>query len=145
LEVGEVLAPAAGHSDKVEGSLLRGVTVQDELLLARLERRKNAAFRACAELLVRRRMPATLLDVEHLFDGQTLYFYFLGEITPEVAGLTAELAETYEAKVQFRRFTESLVQGCGPDCGTAEGGGCGTGGCSSCGLAHGCGTRRQAS
>ena len=32
--------------------------------------------------------------------------------------LTAELAEAYEAKAQFRKFTETLTQGCGPDCGT---------------------------
>ena len=53
--------------------------------------------------------------------------------TPELDALTAELAEVYEAKAQFRKFAETLTAGCGPHCGTeAEGGGCGSGGCSTC-------------
>ena len=71
--------------------------------------------------------------MEHLFDGQSLFFYFLGEVTPEIERLSAELAELYEATVKFREFTEALTNGCGPGCGTAEaeGPGCGSS-CSSC-------------
>ena len=80
------------------------------------------------------------MDVEHLFDGQSLYFYFLGEVTPELDAITGELAEIYETKVQFRKFAETLVKGCGPDCGTedAAGNGCGTGGCATCAAASAC-------
>ena len=46
------------------------------------------------------------MDVEHLFDGQSLYFYFLGEVQPEWESLTTELAATYEAKVRFQPFAE---------------------------------------
>ncbi len=84
------------------------------------------------------------MDVEHLFDGRTLWFYFLGEITPELSSITDELAELYEAQVQFRRFAETLTAGCGPGCGTedAQGQGCqscGTG----CAIAGACGTRAE--
>ena len=48
------------------------------------------------------------MDVEHLFDGQTLLFYFLGEMTPELEAITGELAELYETHVQFRRFSRSV-------------------------------------
>jgi hypothetical protein len=89
-------------------------------------------------------LPAVLMDVEHLFDGQTLLFYFLGEITPELEALTDELAELYELHVQFRRFAEAVTTGCGPGCGTeaATGGGCtscGTG----CAVAGACSTRTR--
>ena len=59
---GEVLAPpseegggsmAAGAPQ--DGMLLRRMTVEDELLYARLEKHKDEAFRACAALLARRR------------------------------------------------------------------------------------------
>ena len=85
-----------------------------------------------------------LVDVEHLFDGQSLFFYFLGETTPELDALTSELAELYEAQVQFRKFTDTLTAGCGPHCGTeqAGSGGCGSGGCSTCAVAGACGTKR---
>jgi len=80
------------------------------------------------------------MDVEHLFDGQTLVFYFLGEMTPELESLTSELAELYETHVQFRKFAETVTAGCGPDCGTEEAGGCTT--CATgCAVAGACSTR----
>jgi hypothetical protein len=85
-----------------------------------------------------------LLDVEHLFDGQSLYFYFLGETPPELDSLTAELADVYEAKAQLQKFADTLTAGCGPHCGTEEGGGCGSGGCSTCAAVGACGTRATA-
>jgi hypothetical protein len=126
-----------------DGEILRGMTVEDDLLHARLEKHRQDAYQACAALLASHRVPAVLVDVEHLFDGQGLFFYFLGDVTPELETYTGQLADTYEAKVQFRKFTETLIQGCGPGCGTEEvkgRGGCET--CTSCAVAGACGTKR---
>ena len=146
LELGEVLTPPDdsddGHSF-ADGDLLRGVTVQDDLLLARLEKNRQEAYAACSAMLAENDVPAILVDVEHLFDGQGLFFYFLGDVTPELEAYTGRLAETYEAKVQFRKFTETLIEGCGPGCGTEEvkgRGSCET--CSSCAVAGACGAKR---
>jgi hypothetical protein len=142
LEVGQVLSTAdSAASERCDGTLLRRVTTQDDLLIARLEKNREAAFRACWDRLLELPSPPVLLDVEHLFDGQSLYFYFLGDGGPELDALTAELAETYEAKAQLQKFAETLVTGCGPNCGTEEGGGCGSGGCSTCAVVGACGTR----
>jgi hypothetical protein len=87
-------------------------------------------------------VPAALLDVEHLFDGEGLFFYFLGDPPPETAEITGRLAATYEAAVEFRKFAETLTQGCGPGCGTEEAkgqGGCAS--CTSCAMASACGSR----
>lgn len=146
LELGEVLSPPEDSEDGrtfADGDLLRGVTVQDDLLIARLEKNRQEAYAACSAMLADNDMQAVLVDVEHLFDGQGLFFYFLGDVTPELEAFTGRLAETYEAKVQFRKFTETLIEGCGPGCGTEEvkgRGGCDT--CSSCAVASACGTKR---
>ena len=144
LEVGRVLrvsesADSADPADikEVDGDLLRQVTPDDRLILRRIDRFRDRAFHACQKLLDERQIPSVLVDVEHLFDGSSLYFYFLGDVTPEVEQLTGELAEAYEAKVQFRRFSQKLAEGCGPDCGTGESG-CGSGGCGSCALKGKC-------
>src|SRR3954462_9550522 len=105
LEVGDVLAPPDDRDDShtfADGDLLRGVTVQDELLQARLEKNRQEAYAACSAMLAESRVSAALVDVEHLFDGQGLFFYFLGDVTPEMESYTTRLAEAYEAKVQFR-------------------------------------------
>jgi cell fate regulator YaaT (PSP1 superfamily) len=145
LEIGQVLSPPETDDDPAwaDGDLLRGMTVEDELLEARLEKHRQDAYAACADLLAKNRVSATLVDVEHLFDGQGLFFYFLGHVPSEVEQLTAGLAEAYETKVQFRKFTDTLIEGCGPGCGTEEAkgqGGCAS--CTSCAVASACGTRK---
>jgi cell fate regulator YaaT (PSP1 superfamily) len=146
LEVGEILSPADVAGDQtLDGALLRRVTAADDLLLARLEKNREAAYEACTARLSEAGSVAILLDVEHLFDGRSLCFYFLGEGGPELSVLTAELAEVYEAKAQIQKFADTLTAGCGPNCGTEEGGGCGSGACSTCAVSAGCTTRRSIS
>lgn len=127
LEVGEVLAgpDAETHLDS-DGSILRGITVEDDLLLARLERNRAEAYEACANRLAELNLSVALMDVEQLFDARTLVFYFLGEMTPEVAAVTAELADLYESRVQIQKFVDAVNEGCGPGCGTDAAAGCKT-------------------
>ncbi|MCA9266892.1 MAG: hypothetical protein KDA41_00400 [Planctomycetales bacterium] len=144
LELGEVLSGAAqgpaGQSG--DGSILRRTTPQDELLLARQQKNRDAAFNACREKLASRAVDAALMDVEQLFDSATLYFYFLGDVSPEVEQVTAELAETYDAHVEFRKFAQAVAEGCGPECGTAEApGACADGGCQTCAASAACGAK----
>jgi cell fate regulator YaaT (PSP1 superfamily) len=145
LEVGEVLAavensPAEPSARPVDGALLRRMTTEDELLAARLQKNKDQAYRHCVDLLQQRRLDAVLMDVETLFDGSSLYFYFLGGVSPEVEAITEQLAAAYEAKAGLRQFADTLLSGCGPDCGTAAAAGCSTGGCAGCSIAGACGT-----
>ena len=146
LELGEVLSPAADAPARGEadGSILRGLTIEDQLLEARLERNRQEAYTACAGWLAERGLAATLVDVEQLFDGRRLFFYFLGEPPPEIETLTEQLAEVYDAAAQISRFAATLTEGCGPGCGTseAEGGGCGS--CATgCAVAGACGTKKR--
>ncbi|MCA9213433.1 MAG: hypothetical protein KDB27_10235 [Planctomycetales bacterium] len=138
LELGEVLSVSTTDDTlSSDGNLLRAVTVEDELLIARMERNRADAYDECVRRLEQRNISVPLMEVEHLFDGQTIYFYFLGEVTPDIELLTSELAEAYETKVQFRDFADAVERGCGPDCGTESAEGCGTG-CSSCAVAMAC-------
>ena len=139
LEVGEVLAEepesVVGECD---GTLLRRVTVEDDLLLARLQRNREEALEACVRKLKEHSLEATLMDIEHLFDGQSIYFYFLGEVPPDVEAITSELSEAYETKVRFRQFSENVIAGCGPDCGSENAvNGCGSA-CGSCAVSGTC-------
>ncbi len=150
LELGEILAPTQATGDATiergttDGSILRGVTVEDQLLEARLDRNKQAAFDACVAQLSQLGSDAVLLDVEQLFDGRSLFFYFLGEVTPAIEALIHQLSETYDSVVQVRKFAETMAAGCGPECGTeaAVGGGCTT--CAvGCAVSGACGTKKR--
>lgn len=134
--------PNDGSNDSVlpEGEILRRTGSEDEMILERLERHRDKAFNACQKLIGERNLPGILVDVEHLFDGESVFFYFLGEVDPRLESLTSELAATYEAKVRFKKFAETLAKGCGPGCGTSASK-CSTGGCSTCALSGGCGSK----
>lgn len=133
----EVPAELSQSPPEFDGEVLRRLTPDDTLIMDRIERFRDKAFQACNELLIERGLKAVLVDVEHLFDGQSLFFYFLGEVPEEVHQVTDELAATYEKKVRFKKFTEALANGCGPDCGTGAAK-CSSGGCSSCSVKSVC-------
>jgi cell fate regulator YaaT (PSP1 superfamily) len=146
LEIGEILSPPdpTDFVNQSDGQILRRVTVEDDLLAARLEKHRHEAFVACCDLLEEANVPAVLVDVEHLFDGQGLFFYFLGEVPAAANQVMQQLTDTYETTVEFRRFAETLAEGCGPGCGTEEAmgqGGCST--CTSCAVASACGTKKK--
>lgn len=143
VEIGSILC-AIEEFDSVniaaDGTVLRVLSTEDKLLQTRIEKFRDRAFSACQKLLLECGLNAILVDVEHLFDGNSLYFYFLGEVPDEVHQLTSELAETYEKKVRFKKFSETMANGCGPDCGTGESK-CSSNGCSSCALSGSCGSK----
>ena len=144
LEAGEVLSLGEDvHRSQTDGTILRGMTVEDDLLEGRLKRHKHRAFQACAARIAELDLPVTLIDVEHLFDGRSLFFYFLGDSPPELETVLSDLAELYDANVQFRRFSDTLATGCGPGCGTESGAGCGDT-CGSCLISGACGTKKAA-
>lgn len=144
LEVGEVLTnlDQAESATETDGDLLRKVTPDDEMLIKRIESRRLKAIDACQRWLDSKKIDAALIDAEHLFDGESVFFYFLGPVPEQEFPIDEHLGGVYEGKVKFRQFTETLVNGCGPGCGE-EAAKCGTGGCSSCGLSGGCGSAKS--
>lgn len=146
LETGEVLAPCDTPVERGsgDGAILRGMTVEDQLLEARLAKNRDRAFRACQRRLGELDVTATLTDVELLFDGRSLYFYFLGEVTPQIEAVTQKLAETYDSVAQLRKFADTMTTGCGPGCGTEEAAGNGCVTCvTGCAVAGACAVQRR--
>jgi len=123
----------------VEGRIIRRTTTEDELLVDRLEKHRVQAVVRCQAMLAAAGSDATLLEVDPLFDGRTLLFFFLGPVGDEVQALTDELTAEYERNVRSKHFAKLLAEGCGPGCGTDEkaGGGC-SGGCAVCVVAAAC-------
>jgi hypothetical protein len=120
------------------------MTVEDQLLEARLAKDRDRAFRACQRRLRELGVTAALTDVELLFDGRSLYFYFLGELTPEIEAVTQNLAETYDSVAQLRRFADTMTVGCGPGCGTENAAGAGCVTCvTGCAAGGACTTQRR--
>lgn len=138
VELGTVLnrliAPSVEQDPPLE--ILRRVTRDDELLIARLQKYKMEAVRKCQDVLAASDSLAVLLDVDQLFDGNALVLHFLGPVDALGRELTDQIVRQYEQEVQSIRLSELMNQGCGPGCGTDAASGCGTqGGCATCSVA----------
>ena len=142
LEIGAVTAAVEVQGDADEdanagadagGVIVRRTTVEDELLLSRLEKHRHAAMAECRRELAAAGSAAILLDVDQLFDAGTLIFYFLEAVEPATEQVVQRLAARYESRIRSRHFAKLVAQGCGPGCGTkdAHGGGC-SGACAVC-------------
>ena len=137
VETGEILmggeATQGANDTSPMGELLRKLTREDKLQQQALLEGEERAFNACRQLLSERHIAGELIDTEQLFDGETIFFYFLGDPPAEMADLVQELAEHYDARIEFRQFEAGLEAGCGPGCGTEEAPGCGSCGDGGCG------------
>ncbi len=143
VEIGQVLGPTQirhATADLTDGRLLRGMTVEDEILWGHLQEQANQAQEACQQWLSSHNVAGLLIDVEPLLDGKTLYFHFLSEVSPEIQQHLDHLASIYERSVRESKFSQLLEHGCGPGCGTEEAkNGCGSkGGCAVCQVASKC-------
>ena len=78
------------------------------------EQRLAFAITACAGKIHEQNLDVALIDAEQTFDGKSIYFYFLGDSSPELDAITSQLAEAYESEVQFRKFSDAVNEGCGP-------------------------------
>jgi len=138
VELGDVLGESsAGVASPDESNttlqIIRQLTADDRMLVERLQRYKRDAVRRCQDVLAAGGSDAVLLDVDQLFDGNTLILHFLGPVDALGRELTNEVVSEYETQVQTIRLAELMTHGCGPDCGTDSGGGCGTAaGCANC-------------
>lgn len=161
LEVGEILAPVDNPTGEPAGTLVRAVTPDDDAHLARLQLRSDAAFRSCRQWMQQFRVSAVLMDVELLFDGNSLHFYFADRVPPRAELLKLQLARTYQSEVQFHSVERQQAAGpgfgeaCGGEtcCGAlpgdasqetrAGGTGCATRACDDCSVADVCGKRKR--
>ncbi len=144
LEAGTVLG-LVRHSQSnpnatVGGTIVRRMSPEDELLLQQMIKLSQQASEECCRWLADHQVDATLLDVEPLMDGQTLYFHFLSDVGPEVQQHLDQLVMLYQESVASSRFARLLEHGCGPGCGTERAqNSCNShGGCAICQVASAC-------
>ncbi len=144
LESGTILGLSRLSPDDVarlaDGKLLRRMTSEDGLLWSQMLVLGRRAAEECSRWLASNGLDATLLEVEPLMDGRTLYFHFLNDVEPEVQQHLDKLVEVYQQSISESQFAKLLAHGCGPGCGTENANQtCGTSsGCAVCQIASAC-------
>ncbi|MCC6420404.1 MAG: signal peptidase [Gemmataceae bacterium] len=109
LELGEVLCEATARAvqliaEPTAGQIVRRVTEEDNAETARLHQVETRAFEACNRFITSRKLQMELVDVEQLFGGERIVFYFLAEKRVDFRELVKDLAREYRTRIEMRQI-----------------------------------------
>lgn len=108
-EVGEVLCPAtpqalAALPEPTRGDILRVAAPEDRLKLAHLKEVEKKQFAAGERLIAAHKLPMQLVEVEHLFGGERVIFYFLAEHRVDFRELVRSMAREFQTRIELRQI-----------------------------------------
>ena len=108
LEIGEVLCEATPQavaylSEPTGGQIVRALTTDDLAELDRVRQKEETEFLRCGEFIRERHLQMDLIDVEHLFGGERVVFYFLAEKRVDFRELVKDLAREYRTRIEMRQ------------------------------------------
>jgi cell fate regulator YaaT (PSP1 superfamily) len=109
LELGQVLCPADPRAveligEPTRGRIVRPLTPQDREERQRLREVEQRELETCARFVQQRRLQMELVDVEHLFGGERIIFYFLAEKRVDFRELVKDLAREYQTRIEMRQI-----------------------------------------
>jgi cell fate regulator YaaT (PSP1 superfamily) len=109
LELGHVLCPAEPKAvamlfEPTRGRIVRTMSVQDRAERDRIEHLETDELEACEKFVEQRRLQMELVDVEHLFGGERIIFYFLAEKRVDFRELVKDLARQYQTRIEMRQI-----------------------------------------
>jgi cell fate regulator YaaT (PSP1 superfamily) len=109
LELGHVLCPATPRAiemlaEPTRGRILRVLNDQDKAERARLHEVEERELETCARFVQQRHLQMELVDVEHLFGGERIIFYFLAEKRVDFRELVKDLAREYQTRIEMRQI-----------------------------------------
>lgn len=109
LELGEVLCPAtpqalAAVPDPTRGEILRVLGPDDTKKAEQLRELEAREYAAGEKLIAQHRLAMHLVDVEHLFGGERIIFYFLAETRVDFRELVKSMAREFHSRIELRQI-----------------------------------------
>lgn len=109
-EWGEVLCPANSRTrdylsaSEPEGRVLRRVSQADRDALEQTHQSERDAFTGGSELVAESRLIMQVVDVEWLFGGERLIFYYLAEQRVDFRELVKQMAKRFRTRIEMRQI-----------------------------------------
>ena len=108
-EIGEVVTQPTEVTGEVTGGGLGEVVrragredLRGEREIEAVEKTKE--FKFCERKIGELELPMKLVDVEHLFGGERIVFYFRAEQRVDFRQLVRDLAQTYKTRIEMRQI-----------------------------------------
>lgn len=108
-ELGEVLCPATDRTaafleNPYRGRILRTATPEDLAAEPRLVEQSKQGLDACREFAARRLLQMDLVDVEAIFGGERMVFYYVSEKRVDFRELVKDLARAMQTRIEMRQI-----------------------------------------
>jgi cell fate regulator YaaT (PSP1 superfamily) len=108
-EGGEVLCPASPQAiasipEPTGGDLLRVATLEDRNKLREIRDSRNADYAIGTRLIEQHHLPMQLVDIERIFGGERLVFYFISESRVDFRELVKSLAREFHSRIELRQI-----------------------------------------
>jgi cell fate regulator YaaT (PSP1 superfamily) len=125
-EIGEVLCPstpqaAAAMPDPTRGEIIRRMTDDDKAKHRNLEEvQKPQDFDKAVDLIRHHNLAMQLVEIEHLFGGERIVFYFLAESRVDFRELVKSMAREFRSRIELRQIgprDEAKIKADYGDCG----------------------------
>jgi cell fate regulator YaaT (PSP1 superfamily) len=109
LEGAEVLCESTPRAvqhltEPTRGQIVRVMTEQDHAQAQANKAKEQVEFTRCREFIGERKLQMELVDVEHLFGGDRIVFYFLAEKRVDFRELVKDLAREYRTRIEMRQI-----------------------------------------
>lgn len=109
LEIGEILWESGPEvvrliSEPTHGQIVRPVSAEDRALADQRREAEQSEFETCERFVRNRQLQMELVDVEHLFGGERIIFYFLAEKRVDFRELVKDLAREYKTRIEMRQI-----------------------------------------
>lgn len=108
-ELGEILCEAneqalAHLEDPSRGQILRSLSDEDQQEIYRLRGLHRQQFETCNQYIAELGLDMNLVDVETLFGGERIVFYYLAENRVDFRELVKKLAAEFQTRIEMRQI-----------------------------------------
>src|SRR3989442_728895 len=108
-EAGEILCDATPQAvqliaEPTKGQVVRVMTEADLEEAGQVRQAELREFDKCREFITQRKLQMELVDVEHLFGGERIVFYFLAEKRVDFRDLVKDLAREFRTRIEMRQI-----------------------------------------
>lgn len=110
VEWGVVLSEATDSSREYmgesapKGRILRSTSDEDRRSLEEHRERELSDFETCRQMIADMQMQMQLVDVEHIFGGERLVFYYHAEKRVDFRELVKSLAKEFKTRIEMRQI-----------------------------------------
>jgi cell fate regulator YaaT (PSP1 superfamily) len=108
LEHGEVLCPSTPQAvayltEPTSGHVVRLQTAEDRERIEHLKQLQKKQYDTGKEMIASHKLAMQLIDVEHLFGGERIVFFFLAEKRVDFRELVKSMAREFQTRIELRQ------------------------------------------